>query len=151
MDAPDRILERNARAALALAALLLLAALPWRAPRSAQCPRPVSVEARDGRTWSVRCEGPPGLALAGPAQLLFGEGLDANVADAASLAVLPGVGLERAGAIVRAREEKPLLRLEDLQRVPGIGPATLERLRPWLRFPAGATKPAAVDPAEPGN
>lgn len=151
MHAPDRILERNARAALALAALLLLAALPWRTPSSAECPRPVSAEERDGRTWSVRCEGPAGPALAGPARLLFGEGLDPNVADAASLAVLPGLGLERAGAIVRAREEAPLLRLEDLQRVPGIGPATLERLRPWLRFPPGATKPAAVDPAEPGN
>jgi competence protein ComEA len=59
------------------------------------------------------------------------ERLDVNRATAVELEALPGIGPARAGAIVRWREAHgPFRKLEDLLDVPGIGPATLERLRP---------------------
>jgi competence protein ComEA len=52
--------------------------------------------------------------------------VDLNTASARLLTTLPGVGPVTAGRIIAAR---PFHRLEDLLRVPGIGPARLERLR----------------------
>lgn len=57
--------------------------------------------------------------------------LNLNEASVEELESLPGIGPARARAIVRWREEQGLFReLEELLKVPGIGPATLERLRP---------------------
>lgn len=57
--------------------------------------------------------------------------LNLNEASVEELEGLPGIGPTRARAIVRWREEQGLFReLEELLKVPGIGPATLERLRP---------------------
>lgn len=55
--------------------------------------------------------------------------VDINTADADTLALaLDGVGITRAEAIVAYREEHgEFMRVEDLQEVSGIGPATLER------------------------
>ena len=51
----------------------------------------------------------------------------------------------RARAIVAAREAAgSLASLDDLLRVPGIGPRTLERLRPYLAV-SGRTDCAGVD------
>jgi competence protein ComEA len=53
-----------------------------------------------------------------------------NTATPEELAQLPGVGPGRARAIVEDRvAHGPYQRLEDLTRVPGIGPKTIERLR----------------------
>ena len=70
--------------------------------------------------------------------------LDPNTASAADLAALPNVGPAMARRIVEEREEfekahpgeRAFKKLEDLQRVKGIGAATLENLRPYLEFPA---------------
>ena len=62
--------------------------------------------------------------------------LDVNRATAEELERLPGIGPERAGAIVEDREEGgDYMQLEDLLRVRGIGPATLERLRTLVDLP----------------
>lgn len=59
-----------------------------------------------------------------------------NTATAAELAELPGIGPAKARAIVESRAREGLFRrLEDLDRVAGIGPATLERLRGRVRVP----------------
>lgn len=56
--------------------------------------------------------------------------VDINVADAALLETLPGVGPATAAAIVNERTEHgPFLVVDDLERVPGIGPAKLAALR----------------------
>ncbi len=59
--------------------------------------------------------------------------VDINVADAAALDSLPGVGPATAAAIVAHRDTHgPFLTIGALERVPGIGPAKLEQLRPLV-------------------
>ena len=63
-----------------------------------------------------------------------GETLDPNLAAAEELDRLPGVGVSKALRIVQEREENgPFASVEDLARVAGIGPGSVERLRPYLR------------------
>ena len=56
--------------------------------------------------------------------------VDVNRADEALLQTLPGVGPALARRIIEARAEAPFRAPDDLLRVRGIGPATLERMRP---------------------
>jgi len=57
--------------------------------------------------------------------------LDLNSAAESELLELPGVGPARAAAIVKLRESRGGFRsVEDLLEVKGIGPKTLERLKP---------------------
>jgi len=64
-----------------------------------------------------------------------GERIDPNLAPAAQLRRLPGVGPTRADAIVRERVSgEPFRSPDDLLRVPGIGEKTLRRLEPHLTF-----------------
>lgn len=59
-----------------------------------------------------------------------GGTVDLNTADAAGLQTLPGVGPATAEKIIAHRETVgPFTGLQDLDAVPGIGPATLDRLR----------------------
>jgi competence protein ComEA len=63
-----------------------------------------------------------------------GRPLELNRASEADLVLLPGIGPSLARRIVASREEEGLFPTVDaLDRVRGIGPATLERLRPLLR------------------
>jgi competence protein ComEA len=60
--------------------------------------------------------------------------VDINKAQWPELATLPGVGRTLAERIVQSREETgPFRDTDDLRRVRGIGPRTLESLRPYLR------------------
>ena len=55
-----------------------------------------------------------------------------NSAGAAELALLPGVGERLAQRIVADREDHgPFASLNELERVPGMGAATIERLGPY--------------------
>jgi competence protein ComEA len=64
-----------------------------------------------------------------------GDGrIDVNAASERLLATLPGVGPVTAARIVAAR---PFHTLDDLLRVPGIGPVRLEALRPWVTLGGG--------------
>lgn len=59
--------------------------------------------------------------------------IDINEADWPEFALLPGVGETLARRIVQSREEDgPFLDHEDLRRVRGIGPKTLDASRPYL-------------------
>jgi competence protein ComEA len=59
--------------------------------------------------------------------------LDLNAATSAQLELLPGVGPATATAIVDDRERNgPFASIDDLDRVPGIGAAKLEALRPLV-------------------
>lgn len=59
--------------------------------------------------------------------------VDINTADRPELMQLPGVGQSTADRILESRQNKgPFASNDDLQRVKGIGPKTLERIRPYL-------------------
>lgn len=68
--------------------------------------------------------------------------INPNNASVSSLARLPGVGATRARAIADFRDNVKARRgcdaafrcPEDLSQVKGIGPATIEAMRPWLQF-----------------
>lgn len=76
--------------------------------------------------------------------------LDPNVASAAELELLPRIGPKLAKNIVAwrtsAQVEPAFGRPEDLDQVPRIGPATIEGLRPYLRF-SDHTFPARIEDA----
>ncbi|MBU4271375.1 MAG: helix-hairpin-helix domain-containing protein [Planctomycetes bacterium] len=60
--------------------------------------------------------------------------VDINAADWPELILLPGIGETLAQRIVASREsDGPFADHDDLRRVQGIGPKTLERIRPYLR------------------
>ncbi|WP_419945847.1 helix-hairpin-helix domain-containing protein [Candidatus Poriferisodalis sp.] len=68
----------------------------------------------------------PGAAVAGP--------LDVNAATAAQMQTLPGIGPSLAAAIIAHRTEHgPFGSLDELEEVPGIGPAKLSQLRPHAK------------------
>ncbi|MBX3412004.1 MAG: helix-hairpin-helix domain-containing protein [Pirellulales bacterium] len=60
--------------------------------------------------------------------------VDLNSAEWPELAQVPGIGEALARRIIESREvDGPYLDHDDLQRVRGIGPRTIERMRPYLR------------------
>ena len=101
-----------ANVALAVACVLLLLALPLE--RGGSRPLPGAPPPR------------------GAARLLWRLPLDLNREDPAQLEVLAGIGPTRARAIAAGR---PFCRVSDLDRVTGIGPRTLSRLRGQVSIP----------------
>ncbi len=60
--------------------------------------------------------------------------VDINLADWPELSALPNIGETLAKRIVDSRQEDgPFADLDELRRVRGIGPKTLEQIRPYLR------------------
>jgi competence protein ComEA len=59
--------------------------------------------------------------------------IDLNAADVATLKQLPGIGPHLAARIIEHRDKHgPFASVDDLRSVSGIGPVSLERLRPLL-------------------
>jgi competence protein ComEA len=80
--------------------------------------------------------------------------LDPNRAPAAELVLLPDIGPALAGRIMKYRAsvtDGPAFRTaEDLDRVPGIGPAKVAKLRPYLEFAGeAASRPIAAPRGDP--
>ncbi|GIU96959.1 MAG: competence protein ComEA [Actinomycetota bacterium] len=91
----------------------------------------------DGQQVLVPREGDQGAPGAGPAAPgapgAAGPLVNVNTADAAALETLPGIGEVLAGAIIQYRTEHgPFRSVDELEDVSGIGPATLEKLRPLV-------------------
>ena len=62
--------------------------------------------------------------------------VDVNVVPAAVLDTLPHFGQTLVRQVVAAREMRPITSLEDAgRRVRGLGPATLAKIAPYVRFP----------------
>jgi competence protein ComEA len=74
--------------------------------------------------------------------------IDVNEADWPELALLPGIGEQLARRIVEDRQTGgPFRDLDDLRRVRGIGPKTLEDMRPYLLPMADLEATAEADRA----
>lgn len=88
------------------------------------------------------------LALLGAASLVHAELLDINTATAEQLdTVLVGIGKAKAEAIIHDREKNgPFKSVDDLERVSGIGPATLAKNRD--KITVGAPTPPAAPPTK---
>ncbi|WP_404342449.1 ComEA family DNA-binding protein [Vreelandella venusta] len=75
------------------------------------------------------------LGLSGTAMAQAVAPINVNSADAELLAELPGVGPSRAAAIIEERETNGAFTdAEDMTRVSGIGPATVDRMRDQITF-----------------
>jgi competence ComEA-like helix-hairpin-helix protein len=82
------------------------------------------------------------LGVGQSCQIVLDEQINPNDAPSASLIRLPGIGIGRAGAIVAYRDNfgkknsnsRTFRNCEDLQKVKGIGPKTVENISEWLKF-----------------
>jgi len=74
----------------------------------------------------------PSLAPAKQKPVAFQEAIDLNLATVDQLRTLPGVGAKIAQRIIDERGKRPFASADDLRRVSGIGPKTLEKLRPFV-------------------
>lgn len=97
-------------------AMVVLMGIHW-ARMSGFGMRPVEIERHEARAYEYK--------------------LEINSANWVEWTQLDGIGDQLARRIVSDREEKgPFKSVNDLNRVPGIGPKTIEKLRPWIQ--AGA-------------
>jgi competence ComEA-like helix-hairpin-helix protein len=65
--------------------------------------------------------------------ILPGMQINLNTADATELALLPAVGAGLAERIISYREQHgPFKSIDELRHVSGIGPAIMERVRPYV-------------------
>ncbi len=125
---------RTDAARLGVSVLLALAAVAPLWPRTDPGPvAPVATPAGCRLAPTELASGAPACpceALPGRLRLLLGLPIPLATAGAGDLQALPGIGPVRAAAIVADRERRGAVdRVEELERVPGIGPATLGRLR----------------------
>lgn len=100
--------------------------------------------------WSIAQGGWRGelvdIDLAEPIAIAFQ--LDVNAADWPELAVLPNIGESLAKRIVEDRAlHGPFRDVADLRRVRGIGPKTLDGMKPYLLPVAVSETPAGRAPA----
>lgn len=141
-------LNSSERRSLALAALLVVlgAGARWGLePGPAAWAREASgPRPGPGGLDSLRAAVERGVERARRASLPLapGERIDPNRAPPEELDRLPGVGPATARRIEEARSERPFRWVEELMRVRGVGPATLARMRPHLALPP---RPAGVD------
>ena len=92
------------------------------------------------RKWTAHHEAAAKTAEAADEKMPEAVGpIDINMADAAALQTLPGIGKTKAAAIIAHREANgPFVSVDDLKNVTGIGEKTLEKLKEQIT--AGASE-----------
>ena len=139
--------HRQALAGFALSGALFVLALPVPSSEPRLCRNPTESAAVEQHTVAVRCQTPHARAgeVRGPARRLFGLSIELNCAGPRTLEALEGIGTVRAQRIVEERDREPFSRIDDLLRVHGIGPKTLENLRPAVAAHPRIRMPGSVD------
>lgn len=130
-------------------ALLLLAAWPRTNQRDIEatnCPHPSTFKAQSQAALNsksqlainkgpsllrVKCDDQGG-AMTGASALLFRRRLDINNASVTDLSAVPGISESTAQAIIAFRKQKKFNNINELNNIPGIGPKTVQSLRPYL-------------------
>jgi competence protein ComEA len=80
-----------------------------------------------------------------PTEQVTAARIDLNRAERSELEQVPHVGPKLAEAIDTHRKQKgPFRSVDELRDVKGVGPATLDKLRPYLRVDANTTPAAAA-------
>lgn len=130
---------------IATLAIILFAGLAWRATQS---PAPTGQSLQLQGNYTPHTPGEilsPGQATTAANAFAAGGLLDINVATAAELELLPGIGPAKAAAILEERHRSgPFSSLDDLdRRVQGIGEKMVERMRP-LATTGPVTSPAPI-------
>ena len=88
---------------------------------------------RKGRDVSVSAKGDQCAADSSAAAAPAYRKLDINIASEEQLVILPGIGPKKAGAIIDWRDSNgPFECVDQLRSVHGIGPRTLEGLKPYV-------------------
>lgn len=95
----------------------------------------------------------PPRAAPAPAAVTSPDGVvNLNAANAEELERVPGIGPARAAAIVQLRARvQRFVHLEDLQRVRGIGRVSFRRMRPYLTLTGETTLLARPGRARAGD
>jgi len=87
--------------------------------------------------------------LPAPQRILLGIPLPLNHATASELTAIPRISQRLATAIIAMRTQKgPFTRIEQLRDIRGIGPKTLQRIRPHLTLQSPPLSPT-TQPAAP--
>jgi competence protein ComEA len=119
-----------------------------------------------GASWSVSAQLALGTLLAAGFIFLAGKSLfqslqagsstlpsqqiELNTATHVELMLLPGVGEQLVRRIIKVRDEKGgFQKIDDLRKVPGLGPVTLQRLRGWVVISANPSPPIKLDAVLP--
>ena len=141
--------QRQALAGFALSGVLFALALPVPSAEPELCRNPMESAAVEQHTAAVRCQASQARAgeIRGPARRLFGLPIELNCAGARTLETLKGIGSVRARRIVEERTRRPFARVDDLLRVHGIGPKTLENVRFVVAASAPTRRPGSADSA----
>ena len=102
-------------------------------PRAAD-PRDTESMSADSRPWpspiAEQKVQPPPIIEAPPSGRP--QTININRADAEALQIIPGIGPVLARRIIEYRRTRPFKRPDDLIEISGIGPKTLEKMRPWV-------------------
>ncbi len=107
---------------------------PLTAPSSSPDPQIRHRNAAAMPSRSLAPSSPPVSRSRGSAKLQPGDPpVNVNTATAEELQQIPSVGPVTAANILAARAERPFRSIDDLDRVRGIGPKTLEKIRPFVK------------------
>jgi len=60
--------------------------------------------------------------------------VNVNTATEKQLQTLPGIGEHLAHEIAKARKHRQFKKLDDLERIKGIGPDVLRKIEPYVKF-----------------
>ena len=137
-------LSRDETRALGFVALLLALSATV---RFIDRPRHVALDAAGVDIVALEAASRAAATETRPQALGMGERIDPNTARLQDLLRLPRMTKRIAGSILSMREGAPFRSLEDLDRVPGVGPAALKSWEPHLKLPAGLAAPVAAGDA----
>jgi competence ComEA-like helix-hairpin-helix protein len=139
-------LSKDESRAVAFIGLLLGLSL---AARLLDRPSPVPIDAQGVDLAALEAANQRELERGSVKELEPGERIDPNTASADQLMRLPGAGRAVTARIVAERDSVVFRTIDDLDRVRGVGPATLERWAPFLTLPRAQAQAAGVTASAP--